>query len=301
MAFSWSAIQSAESLEASRSIRFQPEWRPILLGYFGLAPGMRVLEVGCGPGTLAPYLAEGLAPGTVTGIDLDEDFIQRAEEKASRNGHHGVQYLVANAYELPFSNHRFDAAVSYTGMGVLADPRQAIREMLRVTRPGGSIAVAEAVTGPTGILFNGLDSLVCNEPYTGAARYWELRERLFRRLAQGGRSSGVGNPDWPPSALWGLMAQEGVIELRIHAWGYVTSDDDARLQDRTERLRQRFQAEQQWLDTLRIDPSWEHSLRVAEWKELDALLERRRGWLEFHHTFDWEAGLSIVMAGRKPI
>lgn len=44
--FDWSSIQSAEALEISRAYRFRPEWRPLLMQYCGLAPGMRVLEVG---------------------------------------------------------------------------------------------------------------------------------------------------------------------------------------------------------------------------------------------------------------
>jgi ubiquinone/menaquinone biosynthesis C-methylase UbiE len=84
--FDWSTIQAAWVLEESRACRFQPEWRPLLMQYLGLAPGMRVLEVGCGPGTLAPYLAEAIVPGRVTGVDLDEGTIGRRDCQWWRRG-----------------------------------------------------------------------------------------------------------------------------------------------------------------------------------------------------------------------
>lgn len=299
MEFSWSAIQSVENLERSRASRFQQEWRPLLFGYFGLTPGMRVLEVGCGPGTLAPYLAIGLNPGTVTAVDLDKKFIQHAADKAVREGHTGVRYLVANAYHLPFEDGLFDAAVSYTGIGILTQPRQAIREMVRVVRPGGSIAVAEAVSGPNGIFFKGIDSLAKNESYPRASRYWALRERLYQALGGDSKLLELGDPDWPPSALWGLMAQEGIINLRINAWGYVVADDDSRHKNRSERIRDHGAKEQELIQSLQADPQWKHVLQGNEWEELIRLIEDRQNWLANHAAFDWEAGLSIVMTGNQ--
>lgn len=115
--FSWADIQSVEDLERSRSARFLPESRDMLLRYFGLEAGMRVLEVGCGPGTLAPFLAAGIQPGgTMVGVDLDVTFVERARQRAPRDG--SVTYLVADAYSLPFPSGSFDAAVSYTTIGI---------------------------------------------------------------------------------------------------------------------------------------------------------------------------------------
>ncbi|MCL5676461.1 MAG: class I SAM-dependent methyltransferase [Firmicutes bacterium] len=98
--FDWSRIQPAETLELSRTCRFKPEWRPLLLDYLGIRPGVSVLEVGCGPGTFAPYLAEGIASGRVTGLDLDARFIERARQKAQAAGVKNVEYVVGNVEEL---------------------------------------------------------------------------------------------------------------------------------------------------------------------------------------------------------
>ena len=153
--FSWSPIQSLESLTESRALRCPPEWRPLLLSYFGLVPGMRVLEVASGPGTLSRYFAAGITPGTVVGLDLDPEFVAYARRQAERRRTRGVEYVVGDAYALPFPAASFDAVLSYTGIGVLRDPESALREMWRVCRAGGVIAVAEAVTGPSGIALGG--------------------------------------------------------------------------------------------------------------------------------------------------
>jgi SAM-dependent methyltransferase len=295
--FSWQARsgQSAEMLESSRRRRFLPEWRPVLMHYFGLAPGMTVLEVACGPGTLAPYLAAGVAPGHVTAIDRDAGMIARAEAR----GDVGVTYRVADAMDLPFPDAHFDAAVSYTGIGVMPDPRRAISEMVRVVRPGGTVAVAEAVTGLRGIAFAGRDTLPGPEPYPGATRYRELRARMERALDSARRPSGVGSSEWPPEALWALMGDLGLEGLRLNAWGYVDAVDDARERNRAERVVTRRRAEREQWEALSRDPVWNGVFSAAEWAEWWALWDARSEWSRREPTYEWEAGLSLVMAGRR--
>ena len=217
--FDWSTVQSAEVLEESRAYRFPPEWRPLLMQYLGLAPGMHVLEVGCGPGTLAPYLAEAIAPGRVTGVDLDEDFIARAREKAARAGVTNVEYVVADAYHLPFPDDTFDAVTSYTTLGVLEDPEKALEEMIRVCRPGGTVSVAEGVTGPHGISFEGVDylGLPC---YGQERRYWELSQKVRRLVLEHLLPrQGLGSSRWPVRSFFALLSRAGLEGVRMHAWG----------------------------------------------------------------------------------
>lgn len=234
--FDWSTVQSAEVLEESRAYRFQPEWRPLLLQFLGLAPGMHVLEVGCGPGTLAPYLAEAITPGRVTGVDLDAGFIARARKKAALAGVTNVEYVVADAYHLPFPDDTFDAVTSYTTLGVLKDPEKALGEMIRVCRPGGTVSVAEGVAGPQGICFEGVDYL--GHPcYGQERRYWELSRKVRRQ------------------SLW----KGGEAEVLF-----------------------------------------QHGLTPGELEELIQLCEARFRWSLEHPLYDWEASLSVVVAGQKP-
>lgn len=103
-----------------------------------LAPGQTVLDVACGTGVLARE-AEGRvgSGGAVTGLDRNEGMLEVARRKAP-----GVQWRQGMAESLPFPDASFDAVVSQFGLMFFEDRVQALKEMARVTRPGGRIAVA---------------------------------------------------------------------------------------------------------------------------------------------------------------
>ncbi len=296
--FRWSAIQPAEVLEESRAARFRPEWRPLLFSYLGLAEGMQVLEVCCGPGTLAPYLAAGIAPGSVTGLDLDAEFIARASAKAEADGLRGVRYIVGDAYALPFPDASFDAVTSYTGIGILADPRQAIAEMVRVCRPKGAVSIAEAGAGPGGITFDGIDALEGQAPYDGAPRLRDLSRRLHAGYSAIPR--GVGSSQWPVRALWALMAELGLGDLRLNAWGHVMAPDDSRTPAAVRLAHRRIQQAEleAWIDELLSGEDY-RVLSRQELLELRELGLKRQGWAMEHPLWDWEASLSLAAVGRK--
>ena len=304
--FDWSQIQPAEALEESRAYRFQPEWRPILLQYLGITPGMRVLEVGCGPGTFAPFLAAGIAPGSVTGLDLDARFIDRAREKARKAGITNVTYVVGNAYALPFPTGSFDAVTSYTGIVVLTEPEKAVAEMIRVCRPGGSVSLMEAVTGPSGIRFDGLDSVAGHATYPGADRYRELQAKLQAAADHLVSPMKLNSLTWPAKSFLGLLAQSGLESPQLNAWGYAHSIDDTRLADE-ERRRQRtveYELDRQWLESARSREDAavlaQHGFSGAELDELTRLAEARYRWLLENPLYDWKGGVSLAFAGRKP-
>jgi len=110
-----------------------------------LQPGQRVLDVGCGPGVDTIALAELVGEsGSVDGVDTDPTLVAEAERRASAAGvHDRVQHHVADALALPFDGQTFDAVRSERLFQHLSDPRAALAEMLRVTRPGGWIVVLE--------------------------------------------------------------------------------------------------------------------------------------------------------------
>jgi SAM-dependent methyltransferase len=254
------------------------------MGFFGIAPGMRVLEVCCGPGTLAPYLAEALSPGHVTGVDLDPSFVIRARANAPTN----VNYVVGDAHKLPFPDGAFDAALSYTGVGVLEHPERAVAEMIRVCRPRGAVSVAESVTGPSGIRFAGVDTLA-GEIWPGASRYTTLRTRLNAPAPPA-----LGNRRWPAAAMLGLLAEAGLTDLRLNAWGYVECADAA--PETQQALRERELVD----EIARLDAGASSDLSAAELDELRRLTRLRWGWLEAHPAYDWVAGLSLVATGLVP-
>ena len=105
-----------------------------------LAPGQRLLDVGCGPGFLSARLADAVAPGEMHGIDLMPSQIDLARATAAHNNCDNALFHLANAVELPFEDRSFD--VVHMG-GVLlhvADTHIALSEAKRVLRPGGIVA-----------------------------------------------------------------------------------------------------------------------------------------------------------------
>lgn len=101
-------------------------------------PRGAVLDVGCGTGVLAAAAAERVGPdGEVTGVDINRGML----EVAARSGDH-VTWLEADAQQLPFDSESFDAVASQFALMFVPDPARALREMVRVARPGGRVAVA---------------------------------------------------------------------------------------------------------------------------------------------------------------
>lgn len=118
-----------------------------------LHPGTRVLDIGCGPGTITLGLAKAVAPGEVVGVDLQQNMVARARTLAAERGVGNVRFERADAYELPFAESSFDAALQHRVLMHLADPVRGLREVRRVLRPGGvlglrDVDVASAVFWP---------------------------------------------------------------------------------------------------------------------------------------------------------
>lgn len=109
-----------------------------------LERGQSLLDVGCGPGTVTIDLATRVAPGEVVGIDASTAVIEDARKAAAEAGVTTVTFDVADAYELPFPDDHFDVVHAHQVLQHLTDPVAALREMRRVAKPGGVVAVRDA-------------------------------------------------------------------------------------------------------------------------------------------------------------
>jgi SAM-dependent methyltransferase len=103
----------------------------------GVLPGDRVLDVGCGPGVLTAPLVERCGVEHVAAVDPSEPFVA-----AARHAFPGVDVREASAEDLPFDDDAFDAALAQLVVHFMADPVAGLREMGRVTRPGGTVAAS---------------------------------------------------------------------------------------------------------------------------------------------------------------
>lgn len=109
-----------------------------------LQPGQRLLDVGCGPGNLTLDLAARVAPGEVVGVDRSERVVEIAQEAAGAAGAPNVTFRTGDAYALPFDDGAFDVTHAHQLLQHLVDPVAALRELRRVTKPGGVVAVRDA-------------------------------------------------------------------------------------------------------------------------------------------------------------
>ncbi len=110
-----------------------------------LAPGSDVLDVGSGPGTITVDLARRVSPGRVVGLDASEDVVAQATALAEAEGVRNVEFTAGNAYALDFPDDSFDIVHAHQVLQHLADPVAALREMRRVTRPGGIVAARDVI------------------------------------------------------------------------------------------------------------------------------------------------------------
>ncbi len=110
-----------------------------------LAQDAKVLDVGCGPGTITAGLADRVPRGHVTGI---EPLAEVAEDaRAVIGGRANLEFATGDVYALGFPDASFDVVYAHQVLQHLADPAAALREMRRVTRPGGVIAARDGDYG----------------------------------------------------------------------------------------------------------------------------------------------------------
>ena len=115
--------------------RYSAPLAPRFADLASIHPAHRVIDVGCGPGSLTAELVGRPASGAVWAVDPSEPFVQ-----ATRERHPGVRVLRAVAEALPFEDRSFDAALAQLVVHFMADPVAGLREMARVTRKDGVVA-----------------------------------------------------------------------------------------------------------------------------------------------------------------
>src|SRR5262245_57705541 len=127
-------IASAEAYDRLVG-RYSAPLAAALIEFAGIEPGMRAVDVGCGPGGLTAVLAERLGPANVSAADPSPPFAEACRARVP-----GVEVVIAPAEELPFPDDAFDAALSQLVVNFMRDARAGVGQMARVTRPGGVVA-----------------------------------------------------------------------------------------------------------------------------------------------------------------
>ena len=169
-----------------------------------IVKGQSVLDVAGGAGEPSLSIAEAVGPaGSVACTDAVSEMVEAARREAHRRGIKNISFYQCPADVLPFSNDSFDSVVSRLGAMFFPDPLAALREMLRVTKPGGSLSLAvwhKSELNPfsyivTDVVSRHVETLPADPEAPGAFRFAEpgalahileeagagdVRERLFR-------------------------------------------------------------------------------------------------------------------------
>lgn len=112
-----------------------------------LRPGQRLLDVGCGPGTITADLAGLVAPGTVVAVDAAAGILEEARTTAAARSAGTIVFEHADVLALPYPDDHFDVVHAHQVLQHVPDPVGALREMRRVCRPGGLVAARDGDYG----------------------------------------------------------------------------------------------------------------------------------------------------------
>ena len=111
-----------------------------------LKRGQRILDFGCGAGSISVGLAAAVRPGEMHGVDMEASQVEMARAAAAAGGHDNAAFQVGDVADLPFADDFFDAAHCHFVLAHIPDTRSALLEVKRVMKPGGVIGCREIVS-----------------------------------------------------------------------------------------------------------------------------------------------------------
>jgi SAM-dependent methyltransferase len=196
-------LHSAVYFGDQRDFWWHADYLELIARRLDLRAARDVLDVGCGQGHWGRALAAVLSPQAhIVGVDPEERWIEEARLRSA-----GCTYRVGAAEELPFDDASFDLVTSQTVLIHLADPHVALREMLRVTRPGGRLLLAEPSNRSAFLLGTSANADAPVDELIDRARFDLTLEAGKRALGEGHSSLG--------DLLPGYLADAGADDVEV--------------------------------------------------------------------------------------
>ncbi len=134
-----------ESVLRSHSWRTVENSAAYIFSY--LTPGVTILDVGCGPGTITLDFAARVAPATVVGLDASSEVIEKATALAAERDINNVEFVVGDAYELSYEDGAFDIVHAHQVLQHVSNPVGMLRELRRVRSAEGIVAARDVDYG----------------------------------------------------------------------------------------------------------------------------------------------------------
>lgn len=259
-----------------------------------------MLDVGCGTGSFSRIIAEGMERrGTLVGIDSDKNLLQVAKKRAREEKLAGImEFVLGDAYNLPFARGTFNIVTSHTLLGVLQNPQRCIFEKKRVAETDGKISVVENISGLKDHPGKYPDSI--NIP-----RLLELNrklnkvftEEIYPKLGIGSETSPLQYPQ--------LFLQAGLRNIEINGYLSLFSFSDSRYtaremldylqRDYKDRLRKLLENRNSYIRC---------GLTKNEFEEILDLLKKRHEFLtqnpeHIHQVMEIVSRPRIIVSGLK--
>lgn len=257
-----------ESVLRSHSWRTAENSAGYLLG--DLKAGQDLLDVGCGPGTITIDLAERVAPGRVVGIDSSGAVIALADELRKNRGLANVSFSIGDAYALQFDDASFDVVHAHQVLQHLTNPVAALKEMYRVMRPGGIVAVRDGDYATFG--------WAPADPRLD--RWMEIYRQITKR---NGAEANAGR------YLLGWVQAAGFAGVKVSSSTWTFADPESRTWWGA-----------MWADRVRLSSFADQALayELATRDELDALAD---AWIQWAGKQDgFFASMSVEVIARRP-
>lgn len=151
----WRLVSGRRSLPCPTSLAwlldnpFTTSYHSTVVSRLELAPGLQVLDAGCGPGLLTTAIAAYVAPqGRVLALDIQPGMIAKAKARAAKAGFSNIDYIVAPLGQGLLPDSRFDRALLVTVLGEIPDKVAALREIRSSLKPGGFVSITEVLPDP---------------------------------------------------------------------------------------------------------------------------------------------------------